>query len=96
MSPLEKAIHNLGLKGTLNYNDKTLKLVCLIRTEDRRPFRVKWWNKSESYLIAVTENGHFLLRHSGGAIFKLDPLTKEEETIAISEKEFINRITWNE
>jgi len=96
MNLLEKIIHNLGFKRTIHHNGQLLKLVCLIREEDRRPFQADWYKGKESYLIAVDENGHFFLRHSGGYIFKLDPVTKEEERIAKSETNFLNSIDWDE
>ncbi|WP_299247467.1 hypothetical protein [uncultured Aquimarina sp.] len=95
MTPLEKTINNLGLIRTIRHNEQVYKLICLIRTEDRRPFQADWYQGKESYLVAVDENGHFFLRHSGGYIFRLDPNTKKEEQIAKSEIEFINMIVWD-
>ncbi len=96
MNLLEKTIHNLGHKRTIRHNEQLLKLVCLIRTEDRRPFQADWYKGKESYLIGVDENGHFFLRDSGGSVFKLDPLTQEKEHMARSETNFLNNIEWDE
>jgi len=96
MNQLEKAIHNLGLKRTIHFNNQVFKLVCLIREEDKRPFQATWWKKKEVTLIAVDERGHFFLRHANGSVFSLDPVTKKEESIVKSEKEFINMIDWDE
>ncbi|MEW7280379.1 hypothetical protein ABW636_17445 [Aquimarina sp. 2201CG1-2-11] len=95
MTLLEQTINNLGVKGTIQHNGQRIRLVCLIHTKDRRPFQADWYKGKESYLVAVDENGHFFLRHSGGYIFKLDPNTKKEEQIAKGENEFINMIGWD-
>ena len=92
MNKLEKTIKNLGIRRTINFNNQVFKLICLLREEDRRPFQAEWWRGKESYLIAVDENGNFFLRHSGGHIFRLDPISKNEEIIAKSESEFLDMI----
>ena len=96
MTVLEKAIHNLSFKNTIRFNGKLFKLVCLIRDEDRRPFTAEWWRGKEVYLIAVDEKGCFFMRHSSGMVFRVDPLTKQEEIIAKSINEFIRMIEWDD
>jgi len=89
---LENAIYNLGLKRTISFNNQELKLACLLREEDRRPFQADWWKGKQSSMVAADDNGHFYLRHSGGYIFKVDPVSKEEEIIAKNEREFLSMI----
>ena len=96
MTLLERTINNLGVKGTIQHNGERIRLVCLIRAEDRRPFQAIWYSEKEAYLVAVDENGHFFLRHSGGYIFKLDSITQKEEHIAKSETDFLRSIDWDE
>lgn len=92
---LENTIHNLGIKRTINFNGKIIKLACLLREEDRRPFQADWWKGKQSYLVAVDDNGNFILRHSGGYIFRIQPADMEEEILAKSEGEFISMIDWD-
>lgn len=89
---LEIAINNLGIKRVINFNGAVLKLACLLREEDRRPFQAEWWKGKQSYIIAVDDSGHFYLRHSGGYIFKVDPVSQEQETLAKNEEEFLSMI----
>jgi len=89
---LENSIKNLGIKRVINFNGTVLKLACLLREEDRRPFQAEWWKGKQSYMIAVDDNGHFYLRHCGGYIFKVDPVTKQQEILAKNEEEFLSMI----
>lgn len=92
---LENAIKNLGIKRTINFNGETIKIACLLRQEDRRPFQAEWWKGKQSYMIAVDDNGNFILRHCGGYIFRISPATMKEETLAKSEVEFLSMINWD-
>lgn len=89
---LSKAINNLAFYNKIIFNDKEIRLICLIREEDRRPFHATWWKGKELYLIAVDEIGCLFLRHSGGYILKIDPRSLSEEIIAKSEAQFIGMI----
>ena len=90
---LENSIKNLGIKRVINFNGTELKLACLLRQEDRRPFQAEWWKGKQSYMVAVDDNGHFYLRHCGGCIFKIDPVTQQQETLAKNEEEFLSMIS---
>jgi len=90
---LINSIKNLGYKRKIIFKNNELKLACLIRQEDRRPFQADWWKGKQSSLIAVDDNGHFYLHHCGGYILKVDPVSKEEETISKSEGEFLSMIS---
>ena len=89
---LENAIKNLGFKRVINFNGTELRLACLLREEDRRPFQAEWWKGKQSYMVAADDNGHFYLPHCGGYIFKIDPVTKQQETLAKNEEEFLSMI----
>ena len=89
---LEKAIKNLGVSRTINFNGNMIKLACLLRKEDRRPFQAEWWKGKQSYLIAVDDDGNFILSHSGGYIFRVKAKSSEEEILAKCEKDFLRMI----
>ncbi len=93
---LEKAIKNLGIRRTIDFDGERIKLACLLRQEDRRPFQAEWWKGKQSYMVAVDDNGNFFLKHSGGYIFRINPLTRKEETLARSESEFLGMINWDD
>jgi len=93
---LENAIKNLGIKRTIDFGGEIVKLACLLRQEDRRPFQAEWWKGKQSYMVAIDDNGNFYLKHSGGYIFRTNPVTKKEETFAKSEGEFLSMINWDE
>ncbi|MHC9510500.1 hypothetical protein [Kangiella sp. M94] len=96
MSQIEKAIKNLGIKRTVNLTGKSIQLACLIREEDRRPFNAVWWKGKESYLMAVDDDGNFLLRHCGGYVIYWDHSKRHEEVVAKSENEFLTMIEFGE
>lgn len=96
MSQLEKAIKSLGIKRSVNLAGKSIQLACLIREEDRRPFRANWWKGKESYLMAVADNGNFLLRHCGGYVIYWDHSERRGEIVAKSESEFLSMIEFGE
>lgn len=89
---LEKAIKDIGWKRTVDINSEKIKLACLIREEDRRPFQADWWKGKQSYIVAVDDNGNFILRHCGGYIFRIHPKSESEEVLAKSEGEFLSMI----
>ncbi len=89
---LLNAIKNLGFKRTIEFNGEVIKLACLLREEDRRPFQASWWKGKQSYLIAADDNGYFYLRHSGGYIFRSNRDTLNEDIVAKSEGEFLSMI----
>ncbi|MEM7358928.1 MAG: hypothetical protein AAF431_07520 [Pseudomonadota bacterium] len=93
---LENAIKHLGVKRLIEFNGERIKLACLLRSEDRRPFRAEWWKGKESYLIAVDDNANFYLRHCGGYVFRTNPTGAIEETLAKSETEFLSMIDWED
>ncbi|WP_444913273.1 hypothetical protein [Microbulbifer sp. PAAF003] len=96
MTSLDKAISNLGIKRTINFSGKQIKLACLLREEDRRPLQADWWKGKQSTLIGVDDNGNFLLRHCGGYIFYWCHQAQFEEVIAKSEGEFLKLIEFGE
>lgn len=89
----DNVINKLGFKRTIHFNDQVFNLACVLRDEDRRPFQAEWWKGKEAYLVAVDDNGHLYLRHCGGYIFKIDPVSKNELILAKNESEFLSMIT---
>lgn len=57
---LEKYIKDLSEKRFVDFNGEKIKLACLLREEDRRPFQAEWWKGKYYYLVAEYENGNFI------------------------------------
>lgn len=96
MSPLDKAIQNLGIKRSVNIEGHSVNLACLLRDEDTRPFQAKWWKGKQSTLLAVDDDGNFFLRHSGGYVIYWSHAEQSEKIVAKSVSDFVQMIEQGE
>ena len=96
MNPLDTAIQNLGIKRSINIGGENINLACLLRDEDTRPLQAKWWKGKQSTLLAVDDDGNFILRHSGGHVIYWNHAQQSEKTIAKSVSDFIKMIEQGE
>ena len=88
-----RAIRDLGIRNRAGVGDgRRVRLVCLIRLEDTRPFRAPWWTGKDVSLLAVDVDGNFALRHCGGQILFWDRESQATSTIAPSLLDFVESI----
>ena len=66
---LENAIKNLGIKRVINFNGTELRLACLLREEDRRPFRTAGGvTMGTVYTVSEFSLGPYLLSNTQIAV----------------------------
>lgn len=89
---IERARQALVMKRRFQFDDESLVIACLIRGEDVRPLDAPWWRGKEVYLLGVTIDGNFILRHCDGSVRYWNHAKQADVVIAKSVREFLSAL----